>query len=299
MTDIKRIEKAQEPCCCAPEKPQAPSHESGCLLCGKPLVYWPEAKSRVCAICGKTFEANCACEDGHFVCDDCHRAGADAFFLPLLLSSTEKDPLKLFEQVVSLPRVHMHGPEHHCIVPCVLLTAYRNNGGQLPGASSGLHAASPSVPYAAPGAPGAPGVPSGPSAAPGALFSPVDPALENSVKEALRRSKQVPGGTCGYWGVCGAAAGAGIYMSILLGSNPVHKDAWPIPHQLVADCLQKLAEVGGPRCCKRTGRLCITIAAERTAEWLGIEMPLSEVRCRFLRQNRECLGPDCPYFPLR
>lgn len=110
MTDIKRIEKAQEPCCCAPEKPQAPSHESGCLLCGKPLVYWPEAKSRVCAICGKTFEANCACEDGHFVCDDCHRAGADAFFLPLLLSSTEKDPLKLFEQVVSLPRVHMHGP---------------------------------------------------------------------------------------------------------------------------------------------------------------------------------------------
>ena len=323
MTDIKRIEKAQEPCCCAPEKPQAPSHESGCLLCGKPLVYWPEAKSRVCAICGKTFEANCACEDGHFVCDDCHRAGADAFFLPLLLSSTEKDPLKLFEQVVSLPRVHMHGPEHHCIVPCVLLTAYRNNGGQLPGASSGLHAASPSVPSvpsvpsAAPGAPGAPsgpsavpGIPgapsgapsgalSGPSAVPGALFPPVDPALENSVKEAIRRSKQVPGGTCGYWGVCGAAAGAGIYMSILLGSNPVHKDAWPIPHQLVADCLQKLAEVGGPRCCKRTGRLCITIAAERTAEWLGIEMPLSEVRCRFLRQNRECLGPDCPYFPLR
>ena len=302
MTDIKRIEKAQEPCCCAPEKPQAPSHESGCLLCGKPLVYWPEAKSRVCAICGKTFEANCACEDGHFVCDDCHRAGADAFFLPLLLSSTEKDPLKLFEQVVSLPRVHMHGPEHHCIVPCVLLTAYRNNGGQLPGASSGLHAASPSVPSvpsvpsAAPGAPGAPSVP---SAAPGAPFSPVDPALENSVKEAIRRSKQVPGGTCGYWGVCGAAAGAGIYMSILLGSNPVHKDAWPIPQQLVADCLQKLAEVGGPRCCKRTGRLCITIAAERTAEWLGIEMPLSEVRCRFLRQNRECLGPDCPYFPLR
>ena len=289
MTDIKRIEKAQEPCCCAPEKPQAPSHESGCLLCGKPLVYWPEAKSRVCAICGKTFEANCACEDGHFVCDDCHRAGADAFFLPLLLSSTEKDPLKLFEQVVSLPRVHMHGPEHHCIVPCVLLTAYRNNGGQLPCASSGLHAASPSVPS----------VPSVPSAVPGALFSPVDPALENSVKEAIRRSKQVPGGTCGYWGVCGAAAGAGIYMSILLGSNPVHKDAWPIPHQLVADCLQKLAEVGGPRCCKRTGRLCITIAAERTAEWLGIEMPLSEVRCRFLRQNRECLGPDCPYFPLR
>ena len=101
MTEIKRIEKAEEPCCCAPEKGKAPQRDSGCLLCGKPLVYWPEAKTQVCALCGRAFESNCACEDGHFVCDDCHRAGADAFFLPLLLSSAEKDPLKLFEQVVS------------------------------------------------------------------------------------------------------------------------------------------------------------------------------------------------------
>ena len=254
MTEIKRIEKAEEPCCCAPEKGKAPERDSGCLLCGKPLVYWPEAKTQVCALCGRAFESNCACEDGHFVCDDCHRAGAEAFFLPLLLSSAEKDPLLLFEQVVALPRVHMHGPEHHCIVPCVLLTAYRNCGGEL--------------------------------------------ELDKALREALRRSKQVPGGTCGYWGVCGAAAGAGIYMSILLGSSPVHKDAWPIPQQLVADCLQKLAEVGGPRCCKRTGRLCITLAAQRTADWLGVEMPLSEPRCRYMRQNRECIGRDCPYFPL-
>ena len=39
------------------------------------------------------------------------------------------------------------------------------------------------------------------------------------VSEALRRAKQVAGGSCGYLGVCGAAAGAGIYMSVLLGSN--------------------------------------------------------------------------------
>lgn len=29
---------------------------------------------------------------------------------------------------MDLPSVHMHGPEHHAIVPCVLLTAFRNNG---------------------------------------------------------------------------------------------------------------------------------------------------------------------------
>jgi len=122
--------------------------------------------------------------------------------------------------------------------------------------------------------------------------------LRPALEEMLRRGKQVPGGTCGYWGVCGAAAGAGIYMSILLGSNPVHKDAWPIPQRLVADCLNAIADVGGPRCCKRTGRLAITRAAAFTEELLGVEMPLGKVSCRYFGENRECLFRDCPYFPV-
>ena len=86
-------------------------------------------------------------------------------------------------------------------------------------------------------------------------------------------------------------------MSILLGSNPVHKDAWPIPQRLVADCLNTLADVGGPRCCKRTGRLAISRAAAFTEELLGVEMPLGKVSCRYFPANRECLYRDCPYFP--
>lgn len=236
-------------CCCCEQTP----HPVDCMVCGKPLVYWEDARRLRCSICGREFEANCACEDGHFVCDSCHEAGANAFFLPYLLASSEKDPLRLFEQVVALPRVHMHGPEHHAIVPCVLLTAYRNNGGELD--------------------------------------------LDKALHEALRRGAQVPGGSCGYWGVCGAAAGAGIYMSVLLGSNPLHKEAWPFPIRLVSECLRVLADVGGPRCCKRTGRLSIEKAAELTAEWLGVEMPCGKIVCSHFRQNRECLGPDCPYFP--
>jgi hypothetical protein len=54
--------------------------------------------------------------------------------------------------------------------------------------------------------------------------------------------------------------------------------------------------VGGPRCCKRTGRLAITGAAAFTAELLGVEMPLGKVACRYFRENRECLFRDCPYF---
>lgn len=252
MIEIKKRE-TEEPCCCGGHSEEKPEHFTGCLLCGKPLVYSDTAQPRRCSICGREFESNCACEDGHFVCDACHEASAVAFFIPLLLASDEKDPLRLLETVMALPQVHMHGPEHHIIVPCVLLTAYRNNGGDI--------------------------------------------ALPESLKEAVRRARQVPGGACGYWGVCGAAAGAGIYMSILLSSNPTHKEAWPIPQRLTAACLNAIADVGGPRCCKRTGRIAVSQAAAFTGEWLGVEMPLGDVKCRYFRQNRECLFRDCPYFP--
>ncbi len=251
MIEITKKQSGES--CCAPGTPTAPQRFTGCLLCGRPLVYFGETQPLRCAICGKETEANCTCEDGHYVCDACHEAASIAFFVPELLASGEKDPLQLLERVMALPQVHMHGPEHHVIVPCVLLTAYRNNGGEID--------------------------------------------LPSALREAVRRAKQVPGGTCGYWGVCGAAAGAGIYMSILLGSSPVHREAWPIPQRLAADCLNAIADVGGPRCCKRTGRIAVTHAAAFTEELLGLEMPIGKVTCRYFRENRECLYRNCPYFP--
>ena len=226
---------------------------SGCMLCGKPLKYDLIAVPRRCAVCGEEALSDAVCEDGHFVCNACHAAGLDQFFVPFLLQSEERDPLALLEQVMALPQVHMHGPEHHAIVPCVLLTAWHNNGGEGD--------------------------------------------LKQMLSAALSRGKQVPGGACGFWGVCGAAAGAGIYMSVLTGSNPVNRDAWPIPMELTSRCLKRLAEVGGPRCCKRTSRLCIQQAAAFTGERFGINMPLGEIACTYMSENRECIGRRCPFFP--
>ena len=226
---------------------------TGCLLCGKPLRYELIAVPRTCAVCGEEKLSDAVCEDGHFVCSACHAAGLDEFFVPFLLRSAEKDPLRLLEAVMALPQVHMHGPEHHAIVPCVLLTAWHNNGGEGD--------------------------------------------LKKLLSAALSRGKQVPGGTCGYWGVCGAAAGAGIFLSVLTGSNPLNREAWPIPMELTSRCLKRLAEVGGPRCCKRTSRLCIREAAACAAERFGVEMPLGEIACTYMSENRECIGTKCPFFP--
>ena len=225
------------------------------MLCGKPLRYELIAVPRRCAVCGEEALSDAVCEDGHFVCSACHAAGLDQFFIPFLLQSGEKDPLALLERVMALPQVHMHGPEHHAIVPCVLLCAWHNNGGEGD--------------------------------------------LKTMLSAALSRGRQVPGGTCGSWGVCGAAAGAGIYMSVLTGSNPLNKEAWAVPMELCSRCLKRLSALGGPRCCKRTSRLCIIEAAAFTAERFGGEMPLGAVSCTYMKENRECIGLDCPFFPRR
>ena len=43
-----------------------------CLVCGKPLLYYENAREMECSICHKKFENNVSCEDGHYVCDACH-----------------------------------------------------------------------------------------------------------------------------------------------------------------------------------------------------------------------------------
>lgn len=79
-----------------------------------------------CAICGGAFSSNVRCKNGHFVCDDCHSGSANEFIENLCVRSEETDPLTLASQLFDLRNVHMHGPEHHYIVPAVLISVYAN-----------------------------------------------------------------------------------------------------------------------------------------------------------------------------
>ena len=61
--------------------------------------------------------------------------------------------------------------------------------------------------------------------------------------------------------------------------------------------LARLANLGGPRCCKRTGFVALQEAAAYTAELRGIEMEMPErITCRYFHRNRECLRAGCPFF---
>lgn len=223
------------------------------LICGAELVYNSLGTERRCAVCGRESAGNAVCANGHYVCDECHAYGAFAAIIPELYKSREKNPLLILDSVMDLPSVHMHGPEHHVIVPLVLLTALRNNGGDI--------------------------------------------SYDEAMREAYRRASKLPGGTCGFWGVCGAAAGAGIFASLLLGSSPLHKDAWPLP---AAACLGYTCKACRDR---RTSLLQANVqSGDRggkpgfCARQAARDMPLCKLGCKYTALNRECIGGDCPYF---
>ena len=102
-----------------------------CIVCGKPLIYHETAKNFVCHICGCQHQANAACGDEHYVCDECH-ADKGIFFISRYVSGTDVDnPLSIAAAIMGSPDIKMHGPEHHYLVVAALLAAYKNSGGSV------------------------------------------------------------------------------------------------------------------------------------------------------------------------
>jgi len=104
---------------------QNPS-KSNCLLCGSPVLYLIEPQTFTCELCGEVFRSEARGECGHFICDSCHSSPANDLIEKVCLHSESTAPVELAVSLMKTPSVSMHGPEHHFLVPAVLLTAYYN-----------------------------------------------------------------------------------------------------------------------------------------------------------------------------
>lgn len=102
-----------------------PPQRSGCVVCGEELVYGKSEKLE-CYYCHQVFDANVKCKEGHYVCDKCHSLPANDLIEHYCTTSRLEDPLELALILMRNPRVKMHGPEHHFLVPAVLLATYYN-----------------------------------------------------------------------------------------------------------------------------------------------------------------------------
>ena len=107
------------------------NRRGACLICGKPLIYYDTAREMECSICHEKFENNVSCEDGHYVCDDCHSKRGIEVIEEMCRTSEEKNPVILMQGIMENPYIYMHGPEHHVLVGAAIITAYHNCGGEL------------------------------------------------------------------------------------------------------------------------------------------------------------------------
>jgi hypothetical protein len=101
-------------------------YKNGCLVCGSDLLYHEHAAERTCQVCMQTFNTNAQCSQGHFICDNCHRRDAMDYIETFCINSRETDPLALAVALMKSDNFKLHGPEHHFLVPAVLLAAYYN-----------------------------------------------------------------------------------------------------------------------------------------------------------------------------
>jgi len=126
------------------------------------------------------------------------------------------------------------------------------------------------------------------------------PITDDLIDEVVDRGRQIPGGSCGFLGVCGALASAASAYSILLGSTPVATA--PRERLLVFSekLFARLSKIGGSRCCKKSSYAALEVARDEFAD-LGFELPEEEFegRCPFFASNDTCDGEACVFFPQK
>lgn len=121
--------------------------------------------------------------------------------------------------------------------------------------------------------------------------------LEDALYKIETRGSAVPGGSCGFCGACGAAVSSGIFISVISGATPLSEEPFALSNRMTALALSRIADAGGPRCCKRDAYLTISAAVPFVKEHFNVEMELSPIRCGFFPKNNQCIRERCPFFP--
>lgn len=179
----------------------------------------------------------------------------------ILMDSTSTTPAELLEKVMADPRCVAFGPVHHYIVGSVLLACWRNAE------------ASPSR----------------------------DSLFAADLEKMAERSNAVPGAACAHWGVCGAAASAGMAYAIIRNNAPLKKEGWAESQLIVSELLAAIAHAGTPRCCKRNARVAIREATRHFNDLGSPQLKESNAvpTCASFAANTACINEACPYFPTQ
>ena len=87
-----------------------------------------------------------------------------------------------------------------------------------------------------------------------------------------------------------------MFISIISKSTPLQNEPFAMSNMMTSQSLGRIAEIGGPRCCKRDSFLSILLAVDFVRDHFGIEMEKHPITCRHFRKNNQCIGKRCPFF---
>lgn len=121
--------------------------------------------------------------------------------------------------------------------------------------------------------------------------------LEEALDELIERGKLMPGATCGKWGVCGSVSSVGAALSIIHHTGPLSNDDNYKDHmELTSKILDKMSQIGGPRCCKRNAFISLSTAVDFIKDKYDIHLSNQDITCHYTSKNKQCISTRCPYF---
>jgi len=99
---------------------------TGCLICSNKLIYLNNSEGLACYYCNEIFDNNVKCINGHYVCKKCQGLSAYDLIETYCIKSKLEDPFELATILMRNPKFKIRGPEHHFLVPAVLLASFYN-----------------------------------------------------------------------------------------------------------------------------------------------------------------------------
>ena len=98
-------------------------------------------------------------------------------------------------------------------------------------------------------------------------------------------------------GGCGAVSSMGAALSIIDGTGPLSADSsWGAHMRFTSKALNRLAEIGGPRCCKRDAYLAFEEAIEYINNNYTVKLEKSNILCSHSAKNEQCIKDRCPFY---
>ncbi len=121
--------------------------------------------------------------------------------------------------------------------------------------------------------------------------------IDMNIESGINRGQSVTGGSCGFFGICGAAVGAGIAYSIMLGATPLKPAERKAVQTVTTAVLDEIAAIRAARCCQRDCWIALKKAAELSERLLDRPLRAEHViTCSQQENNDECFGKGCPVF---